>query len=562
MRLSRSLPIIKILFTTFVFLFIVGCSNALAVEPTLFIEPSKIPLPTSTPTPFQPILLNLFLSEAIPDNWRTAAAKIPDVNLVGELFPNSLVFSANIPESDNYTYGYLTRIFAVVVPFPTVSDEISSEELKSVWINTGLQPQSIEHIRVDSNTAKVLSEVWGEPDSTSVIIQDKNALLETVWQTKNDIAIVPFEDIEPKWKVLKIDGISPLDKPMEVENYPLSIKFYLSSTISDPSSFQKLADELIASIPKTNRDESKMTVVVMSGTTAIVRAIAYKIDIKGINHPIEKIKDWFLNADIRHVSNEISFYTGCPAPDPNTGSLKFCSDPTDIAVLEGLGVNVVELTGNHLNDYGPENFVKTLEMYKERGWGYFGGGFNEDVADLPLKMENNGNKIAFVGCNVVGPQTDWAIEDRAGSAKCDENYFNQITELKSQGYVVFATFQENEVYELMYKQTDRTNFHDAALAGADVVQGSQAHYAMGFEFLGNTLIHYGLGNLLFDQMNYLIVGPNIRREFIDRHVIYDGKYINTELLTAMLTDWSKPVPMTKEDRHEFLVDIFNASKMR
>jgi len=89
------------------------------------------------------------------------------------------------------------------------------------------------------------------------------------------------------------------------------------------------------------------------------------------------------------------------------------------------------------------------------------------------------------------------------------------------------------------------------------VQGSQAHSPMGFEFVGENLIHYGLGNFLFDQM----VEKN-RREFIDRHIIYDGEYINTELLTALLVDWSRPTPMSNEERIELLEEIFNASLKR
>ena len=36
-----------------------------------------------------------------------------------------------------------------------------------------------------------------------------------------------------------------------------------------------------------------------------------------------------------------------------------------------------------------------------------------------------------------------------------------------------------------------------------------------------------------------------RREFIDRHVFYDGKYLGVELLTALLEDYSRPSPMTR-----------------
>ncbi|MPM49836.1 hypothetical protein SDC9_96568 [bioreactor metagenome] len=125
--------------------------------------------------------------------------------------------------------------------------------------------------------------------------------------------------------------------------------------------------------------------------------------------------------------------------------------------------------------------------------------------------------------------------------------------------MVITTFQHYEVYVYMYGELYAKDFQDAAVAGADIVNGSQAHYAMGMEFMDNSFIHYGLGNFLFDQMSYDVVGEKIRREFIDRHIIYNGEYISTELKTALLTDWAQPVPMTQEDRVSFLQDIFVGS---
>ena len=50
-----------------------------------------------------------------------------------------------------------------------------------------------------------------------------------------------------------------------------------------------------------------------------------------------------------------------------------------------------------------------------------------------------------------------------------------------------------------------------------------------------------------------------RDEFLDRHVFYDGKYISTELLTARLEDYSRPRPMTPDERTEFLTTYFKDS---
>ena len=48
----------------------------------------------------------------------------------------------------------------------------------------------------------------------------------------------------------------------------------------------------------------------------------------------------------------------------------------------------------------------------------------------------------------------------------------------------------------------------------------------------------------------------IRREFFDRYVIYDGRFISAELITAMLEDYSRPRLMTAQERAGFLQEYF------
>jgi len=71
-------------------------------------------------------------------------------------------------------------------------------------------------------------------------------------------------------------------------------------------------------------------------------------------------------------------------------------------------------------------------------------------------------------------------------------------------------------------------------------------------------IHYGLGNLFFDQMDRPVVGT--REEFLDRYVFYDGKLIQVELITALLEDYAQPVPMKADERQKFLKEIFSYVK--
>ena len=188
-------------------------------------------------------------------------------------------------------------------------------------------------------------------------------MLDTAW-SESAWAIIPFESIEPKWKILTVDGQSPIRKEFDASKYPLVVDFTLQSSIDiDPSS-----------LALSNYDASKLTTIIMTGVTALVRATAVTMELKGSLYPGEKMRDIFREADIMHVSNEIPFFTGCPYPKPQAGALVFCSYPKYMDLLTDIGTDVIELTGNHFADYGPYAMYETLDMYNADHIPYFGGG--------------------------------------------------------------------------------------------------------------------------------------------------------------------------------------------
>src|SRR3970282_2970831 len=99
------------------------------------------------------------------------------------------------------------------------------------------------------------------------------------------------------------------------------------------------------------------------------------------------------------------------------------------------------------------------------------------------------------------------------------------------------------------------SFRSAAEAGEVIVKRSKAHRPQAMEFYAGGFIHYGLGNLFFDQMHSL----PLRQEFLDRHVFYAGRHISIELLTALLEDYAQPRPMNPHERAALLAEIFDVS---
>jgi hypothetical protein len=448
-------------------------------------------------------------------------------------------------------------IYALVAPFPTVTDGVSFQELLANWHGSPGGTFAGRPLLMDESTLAAFTALWGSPASGSVQSVPADQLLDTSWSERPSWAIVPFESLDPRWKVLAIDDRSPIRKDFQASrqilqtsfDYPLTITFGLRCL--NPCSVSTLPV-----LPSTNRDPSKMTTVIMTGVTALVRATAYTMNGKGVLYPGRDVRDWFIQADITHISNEIPFFDKCPPPDPNQSKLVFCSDPRYIELLNYVGTDVVELTGNHFSDFGPEAMQQTLALYRQNQIPYYGGGTDLEEARKPLLLENNGNKIAFIGCNSVDiDNLATASVGHPGAAPCDYDYMTrEIRQLHYQGYLVISTFQYYETYATRPFGIQIRDFRLMADAGATIVQGSQAHLPQSMEFHQGAFIHYGLGNLFFDQMN-----PGTRREFIDRHVFYDGRYISTELLTASLTDYSQPRPMTLRERAAFLAEYFTAS---
>jgi poly-gamma-glutamate synthesis protein (capsule biosynthesis protein) len=530
---------------------IAACNAPLPATPAAPAVPSNTPFAPVGATP-TPTVLTLWLSPALPARLRTPLEAIESVDgarLEVVATPEQAQVRAG-PSAD----APLARwVLAVVAPFPTVRDSITLDELRLAW--SGASPAS-GTLFVTPAIAAALEQVFGEPAAPAVRLIDAGELVDAAWGARPSLAVVAFEDLEPRWKVLALDGRSPIANDFQFEGYPLVIPFGLSGEADGIARVQTALGSEEAGWPATNRDPAKFTSLMMTGVTALTRATAWRMEQRGLLYPAVQIGDWLRQADLTHVSNEVSFSGNCPRANPSPKIMRFCSPLDAIQLLDSVGVDIVELTGNHVNDFGTAPLRTTLDLYQERGWGVFGGGRTLEASMQPALVEHHGNRFAFLGCNPAGPPEAWATAAEPGATPCDmERLLASVRALKAQGYITVFTFQWAESARTAPLPAQVDAFRAAVDAGADIVQGSQAHQPQTLELYHDSLIHYGLGNLFFDQMQSL---PN-RQEVLDRHIIYDGRWISTELYTALLMDWAQPRPMSTDERAAFLEDIFRFS---
>jgi hypothetical protein len=520
---------IQILKVRLIFIFLLCILSAIFIDgcsPTniyLGDKPSSKPLtpqPTlqALPTPFPLNQIKLYFAGEVPAGLIQAITLPAEVELVETRGEANVVLDRAVGEG-NSSIPEITWHYMVVAPFPRglVKPDLSCDNLFA----------SADTFAAFSGTSASAF------DCESFVPSGGEDLLSTVGKTENSFALIPFEELSKSWQLRTGEGIKEEGE---------TVKFTLSGDQAAIDSLFKNKDFLI---PKTNFDPQKLASVILTGTTALTRGTGRLMDENGSLYPAENIGELLRSADVTHISNEISFDPNCKLESSGT---RFCSKDEYFDLLNSIGTDVIELTGNHEMDYGSGPFLHSLDLYTQSNIPYYGGGRDLKEAAKPLKMVVKGNRIAFLGCNSVGPKYDLAEEGSPGSNPCDTERMRQtIIELRNEGYNPIVTFQHMEVCQADPVSPQRGDFQRAANAGAVIVSGSQGHCPQVMEFFGYSVIHYGLGNLFFDQMDKIE-----RLAFIDRYWFYDNRLIGVDPIAIIRDDEAQPRIMTPEESAWFL----------
>ncbi len=573
---SKSMPLGLVSFIILISILLGACQPQLPPSPspqstsTLLPATSVPPTATATaapsPTP-TPLPLTLWIDPLLPLDFLKKISLPEGVLKAGTKSEANLFLSAGDPPGNNLLLAETWQSYALVAPFFTIQDNLTLAQLRS--IARGYEPEDqgldFDILLVRNQDNALVSHLLNMSASTippgNKIDQVGDELFRPTVKTQAGTwAILPFELLAPQWKIISVDGKSPLDDDFSPESTPLTQRIILSTNLADLSLNE---DQLKSLVPPPNADQTQLTSLIMTGVTAMARDTAFIMSTEGVLFPGTEIRDFMRAADLTHISNEVSFYDECPFPDPDYPGYIFCSDPAYIELLADLGADVIELTGNHNNDvrtlYRVDSVPFTLDLYSEYGMQWYAGGVNLADAKEPLLIESNGNKLAFIGCNSYGPEIAWATEDSSGAAPCEDLGWisDEVTRLRSEGYLPIVTFQYQEEYLVTAQSSAIRDFRLLADAGAVIVNGSQSHVTKAMEFRNNSFIHYGLGNLFFDQPGFYITYDGI----IQKHFFYQGRHISTQLLTITLEETAKPRLMTQEERQKFLGNVFEASRL-
>ncbi len=335
---------------------------------------------------------------------------------------------------------------------------------------------------------------------------------------KGALLISDLTGLIPSMKIISCDNHYPwgLNRP----DYGISEKGEYPLTLSGALPWQ----------PKKHR------IIVQTGVTAMTRAFMRSVQKHGdLYRPVKQVRHIIESADLSLTSNEVSFTSPCTYPLKNR--MLFCSPEKYFNILTHAGFDVIELTGNHNNDYGRGPNLNTISLIKNSGMNYFGGGINRRDAYSIKPVKIGGLAFVFIGFNQWGPPAAWATENGPGAARLSKKRFIAgIKKALEVGDIIFVSVQWGNENNPVPDRTQIEYFHLAADLGAHIMVSSSAHRAMGVEFYRGKFISYGLGNFLFDQMQTI----NHRRGLIARHHFYQNNHIETELIPYLMYNYSEP----------------------
>jgi hypothetical protein len=213
-----------------------------AAQPTaeaLVLQPP--PPATATADPALHGRYTLSAAPGVPEALRAAAQDVAAAN--PELFTWVEGGAADVRLTVADGEPLAQWLYAAAAPFATVADETTAAAITAGWASGSSE---LGRLLLDADTAAAFAATWGTPTGGEVVADD---FIGRVWAARPSWIIVPFDQLRPEWKVLRVDGHSPLTHDFSADGYPLVVPMTVSGDTDGVAEFR-----LRWAGPATNRD--------------------------------------------------------------------------------------------------------------------------------------------------------------------------------------------------------------------------------------------------------------------------------------------------------------------
>lgn len=268
-----------------------------------------------------------------------------------------------------------------------------------------------------------------------------------------------------------------------------------------------------------------------------------------------ELVDVMQSADIMCLNNEFTYSTnGSPMEGK---AYTFRANPARVAVLDQLGVDLVNLANNHVYDYGKQALLDTFSTLEEDGMPYFGAGRTLEEAMQPCYMEVDGKIIAFVAASRAekNKMTPQATEDSPGILRCYDTtlFVEEIREADANADFVIAYVHWGTEYSNVLEPVQEETAGEYIDAGADAIIGAHPHCLQGIDYYNGAPIFYSLGNYWFNS-------KTLDTMLVQLHIYGDdeGYVIEPTIVPAIQTGSTTSYLTDSEDRlelYQYLMEL-------
>ena len=290
-----------------------------------------------------------------------------------------------------------------------------------------------------------------------------------------------------------------------------------------------------AVIHEATPTQSQRTRILFTGDINLGRCIAKRTlsaqaGTNNFNYPFQFVAEELRASDITVGSMDGSLSDESPSM-PCPDSMNLIAPTKMVEGLQLSGFDVMTIATNHIKDCGEKGFecdnkalFDTINTLKTAGIQVVGAGNNLQESRLPVIVERNGIRFAFLGINQIDERV-WAGENTPGTAPLSKAYIDkikaEITSAKQIADVVIILPHWGKEYDARPKDIQRVWARDFISAGASLVIGNHPHIIQPMEIFSDKLIFYALGNFIFDQEQ------DFQRESIVVEVNFNGAEIES-----------------------------------
>lgn len=389
-------------------------------------------------------------------------------------------------------------------------------------------------------------------------------LNDPVFLSQNQIKLISPDQLNPSTKLLSYENQYYLDTQKSGARFTLlSISSLDSSSTTNHAKVKAIYD-LLSPLFSQNQPKDLISFA-ETGVTALTRRLTYKINQENNGEFFaEYVADFLKSKTFTHISNEVSFKEGCQG---GYQTMVLCADWRSLDTITAIGTDIVELTGNHNNDAGTDNNIKTIAKYRESGLRTVGGGENLEQAKQPLDLNSSIRLLAYNHSTSSVANGQLATATSPGANPYSEEQFQaDLASAKAENKFTIVNIQFFECYAypdqpIAYPacdqpiQNQKEFFRHLIDLGADMVVGTSAHQPQTYELYQNKPIYYGLGNLFFDQIYW----PDTTRSLILTHYFDQNKLLQTRISPTIYDQTFRPRLLDSSEAQTFLSRLLFAS---